>query len=100
MDPVAVMLVLTFIVMLATAAMTMPFQPPPVLRRQVSCPEDHEEATVAFSWDITRRERHCGVRPSGERSLSGYLCHTVADRMGRTAPVGGAAVTVTLGCLP
>jgi hypothetical protein len=55
MDPVAVMLVLTFIVMLATAAMTMPFQPPPVLRRQVACPEDHEEATVAFSWDITRR---------------------------------------------
>ena len=50
MDPLAVTLVLTFIVMLATGAMAMRIQRPPFYRRQVACSEDHKQVTVALSW--------------------------------------------------
>jgi hypothetical protein len=55
MDPIAITLVLTFIVMLGSAAMTIPFQSPPLYRRRVSCPEDRQEAAVAFSWNAKER---------------------------------------------
>jgi len=68
MDPVAVTLVLTFIVMLATAALTMPVQQPPLYRRHVICPEDRQEATVALSWDVAHRRMSvvgCSHRDNG-----------------------------------
>jgi hypothetical protein len=55
MDPVAVTLVFTFIVMLATGAMTMHVQRPPFHRRQVACPEDQQQATVALSWKTSQQ---------------------------------------------
>ncbi len=55
MDPVAVTLILTFLVMLASAALTLSAQPIPFHRREVVCPEDQQEATVALSWNVAHR---------------------------------------------
>ena len=92
MDWVAVIglaLMFTFVTMIATGAMAMGSQRPPLYRRVVPCPEDEERAIVALSWNPKQRrtvvvkcESHqwnngsCGK--SCEQSLQGVFPEPIA----------------------
>jgi hypothetical protein len=55
MDLVGVMLILTFVAMIATGAIALSSQQPPAHRRIVTCPEDEAPAIVALSWNTPQR---------------------------------------------
>ena len=55
MDAVVIALICTFVVMLATGAVAMGFQRPPMHWEQLTCPEDHRPVLVALGW---RPEEH------------------------------------------
>ncbi|WP_447978323.1 hypothetical protein [Candidatus Nitrospira bockiana] len=93
MDLVGGSLILTFGAMLVASGLAMPRQRPPVERRRITCPEDHQAALVLLDWDAERqcvrllecdhrtecpvkcRERCAGILPSifGQTPVSRVL---------------------------
>jgi hypothetical protein len=55
MDVLAVTLIVTFVLMLVTAAIALLVRRPPAHRTSVTCPDDHDLARVAIQWDPQQR---------------------------------------------
>jgi hypothetical protein len=56
MDPIAVLIVLTFIALLATSGLAFSRQRLPSEKHVVSCPQDHRTASVLVSWNPIKQE--------------------------------------------
>lgn len=77
LDVVAVTLLVTFVVMMTTGAITVLSRRPPLQRHQVTCPEDQQQATVGVSWD--RGQRRMLVAECDHRHWREGHCHKTCE---------------------
>ena len=56
MDPIGLIIVITFLSMLASCGLAVSRQYPPVTQAHVRCPEDGGAATVSLAWRATNRD--------------------------------------------